>query len=649
MSEDNERFMPGNSAASGKETENRSHDRDDSIGSAADGQLPDDTMPFFRNRTEKSLSRDSKPFGETAFSSESDTAMPNEMPPHRPDGDQTKKMRKKLVTTRLWLWIGMPVAVIAALVIGMAIGPHINIRHTFMSPEERKLDSVKQIVAARLGPVIYTVQQEYVDILPIDTLLEKALNGMMNSLDPHSAYISARDLGKVNEELAGEFSGVGVSFILHDDTIAVVEAIPGGPAANAGIDRGDRILSANGKPLTGDSITSETVFSTLRGKSGSSVTLKVKRAADGRTVSYSVRRGAVPVNSVDAAYILDDGRTGYVKISSFTSNTYEEAYRELNRLSREGAEDFIIDLRANPGGFMDQAILLANEFLPAGSGIVYTKARKAENQMNVKADGLGNYQKSNVAVLIDENSASASEIFAGAIQDNDRGAVVGRRSFGKGLVQNQFEDIGGGALRLTVARYFTPSGRSIQKDYVLGDNDSYANDILDRYNHGELFNADSIKFDKTKLFKTVGGRNVYGGGGIMPDYFVPEDTSSYTPYYINAMSQGLISDYAFAIADRYRPLTKNVRTEEQLFRILPDDDRLLNGFTEYAEERGLPAAWYYIGMSRDMIINKLKAFISRDLLDDNLFYKWFNRDDAALRKAQDALRQKTLPAEPKVK
>lgn len=644
MSEDYERFMPGNSNSGAKDNVDDSSPKenlDNPDVERTEGQLPDDTIPFFqKSRTDDSGNAN------TEESVPRHNLLENAVESERQSGESSEKLRNKLFSTRLWLWIGLPIIAIAALAIGMVLGRNTNI---FVSKEQQQLDSVKNIVGERLGNVIFTVQKEYVDAMPVDSLIEKALSGMMSSLDPHSTYISAKDLDKVNEELSGAFSGVGVSFILHDDSIAVVEAIPGGPAAKVGIERGDRIISADNKPLTGDSITSETVYSTLRGKAGSVVKLKVKKASNGKLKNINVTRGAVPVNSVEAAYMLDDGKTGYIKISTFSSNTYAETLTELNRLSNQGATDFIIDLRANAGGFMDQAILLANEFLPAGSGIVYTIARKEENKMNVHADGTGRFKNSKIAVLIDESSASASEIFAGAIQDNDRGPVVGRRSFGKGLVQNQFENIGGGALRLTVARYYTPSGRSIQKDYVLGNSDSYNNDIIERYNHGELFNADSIKFDKTKLFKTVGGRNVYGGGGIMPDYFVPEDTSSYTPYYIKAMSKGLVSDYAFALADKYRPLTKNVKSEAQLYRIIPSDDTLLNGFTKYAEQRGLPSAWYYINISHSMLINKIKAFISRDLLDDNLFYKWYNRDDRTLQKALEALKRKSLPAEPTTK
>ena len=547
-----------------------------------------------------------------------------------------------------WLYIGLPLIGVICLVIGLVLGSKLSIG-LFKSEEEKQKELVNQKLIEKLGPALYTVRNEYVDELSLDTLIDKALSGLMNSLDPHSVYIPASQLSKVNEELEGEFSGVGVSFIVYNDSIAVIDVIEGGPAERVGLQRGDRIVSANGINLTGKEITSDSVFKTLRGKQGTNVAMKIVRPGQSGVKDINVTRGAVPVKSVDAAYIMEDGKTGYLKISSFTVNTYAETLYALSRLKRAGAEEFVIDLRGNPGGFMDQAILIANEFLPAGRGIVYTKARRKENETNVKADGTGAFQNNKIAILIDESSASASEILAGAIQDNDRGVVVGRRSFGKGLVQNQFNDVGGGALRLTVARYFTPSGRSIQKEYTLGNHEAYAEDLLDRYNNGELFNADSIKFDKSKTYKTVGGRTVYGGGGIMPDIFVPEDTISYTPYYIKAMNSGLLMNFAFKIADTYRPLLKNVTTEQQLFRIIPTDSKLLSAFVEYAEKNGLPAAWYYINQSADMIVNKIKAFVARDILSDDLFYKMFNKDDSTLKKATEALKDNRLPNEPRTR
>lgn len=655
MSEnDNARFMPGDKESGRYRQNNVDFDSQDAVTDCSTGHdevIPKDTLPYFKQKAEREAVRKSvdscgidSEAGGTKESAESEDDSEG-----KADVPTVKDSRHTVLRLGLWLAIGLPVIAVVCLALGVAIGSKRGLVHPFMSQQERDIQLVSQTIAAKIGPAIYTVQTEYVDELPLDTIIEMAIDGMMSSLDPHSLYIAEKDLDKVNEELAGEFSGVGVSFILYNDTIAVVDAIKGGPAYNVGIEKGDRILAADGKSLTGKDVTSDTVFKTLRGKQGSKVTLKVKRQQSGKIQEISVTRGAVPVNSVEAAYMLDDEKTGYIKISSFTSNTYNEAYTALGQLRNAGATDFIIDLRGNPGGFMDQAILLANEFLPSGRGIVYTKARRPENEMNVKADGTGAFQNSRIAVVIDENSASASEIFAGAMQDNDRGVIVGRRSFGKGLVQNQFDNVGGGALRLTVARYYTPSGRSIQKEYSLGSRDSYSEDLLSRYSHGELFNADSIKLDKSKLFKTVGGRSVYGGGGIMPDIFVPEDTSSYTPYYVKAMNSGLIMNFAFKIADAYRPLLRNVTNERQLYHIIPDDSRLLNAFTEYGERNGLPAAWYYVNLSADMIVNKIKAFIARDILNDNCFYKMFNIDDTTLLRAREALEDKKLPDEPEMR
>lgn len=563
-----------------------------------------------------------------------------------PQNVEKKDIKAHSYNNRKLLYILLPIFTIAALLLGIFIGTRGNKASISFGGNSRDFQSVRDQLADKLAPAMYTVKSEYVDDLDIDSLINMALKGMMNSLDPHSLYISPDELQKVNEDLIGEFSGVGVSFIVYEDSIAIVDVIKGGPAEKVGLLRGDRILTANGVKLTGKGITSDSVYKTLRGKAGSKVDMNIYRPEAKKNLNISLIRGAVPMKSVDAFYMMDDGKTGYVKISSFSSSTYSETFNALKKLASKGASEFVLDLRGNPGGYMDQAILIANEFLPAGRKIVYTEARRKENEMNVSADGTGRFQKNKIAVIIDENSASASEILAGAIQDNDRGVIVGRRSFGKGLVQNQFEDVGGGALRLTVARYFTPSGRSIQKEYSLGDHNAYTEDLISRYTHGELFNADSIKLDKSKIFKTVSGRNVYGGGGIMPDVFVPEDTSSYTPYFIKAMNGGHLMNFGFKIADSYRPLLKNVKTEEQLFRIIPNSNRLLTAFADYAEEKGLPAAWYYINSSADMIVNKIKAFIARDIISDNLFYKLYNADDTTIKRAVEALRDKSLPNEP---
>ncbi len=353
-------------------------------------------------------------------------------------------------------------------------------------------------------------------------------------------------------------------------------------------------------------------------------------------------RGEIPSASVDASYMMADG-IGYVRVSKFARNTYEEFYQALAKLQKEGAKKFVVDLRNNSGGFMDQAIYMANEFLPADKMIVYTKGRRPENETMAISDGNGSFLDSELVVLMNEYSASASEIFAGAIQDNDRGLIIGRRSFGKGLVQNQSEFPDSSAVRLTVARYYTPTGRSIQKEYTRGKDGKYELDILERYNHGEFYSSDSIKLDKSKTFTTPAGRTVYGGGGIMPDLFVPEDTLGVTGYYIDAVNKGLIQEYANATADKLRPLMGNKKTLEQMERIIPRDNTLLTGFVEYAAAHGLPARWYYINQSRDLLINQLKAVLARDLVGYKAFINVLNRRDGTIDKAVTSLKENKSP------
>ena len=329
---------------------------------------------------------------------------------------------------------------------------------------------------------------------------------------------------------------------------------------------------------------------------------------------------------------------GYLKVSKFARNNYNEFFQALKDLEAKGAKKFVIDLRGNSGGFMDQAIYMANEFLPAGRTIVYTKGRTKENETFAISDGSGHFQDAELTVLTNEYSASASEIFAGAMQDNDRGLVVGRRTFGKGLVQNQIMLPDSSAVRLTVARYYIPSGRSIQKDYTRGKDGKYELDIVDRYNHGEFYSQDSIHLDKSKLFRTAAGRPVYGGGGIMPDLFVPEDTTEYTSYFIEVSNHGLIQKFARDIADNYRSMLNGNKSLTQLERVLPRDNSLLTAFVEYAASNGVPARWYYINKSKDLLINNIKAFIARDLVGYDACIEILNRKDPAVEKALEQLK-----------
>ncbi|MCH5239537.1 MAG: S41 family peptidase [Muribaculaceae bacterium] len=512
---------------------------------------------------------------------------------------------------------------------GIFIGRYITTRT--MTPKQEKLKMILSLI-----------ESDYVDKLDIDSLIETTFPELLTSLDPHSAYIPAEELQTVNDDLSGSFSGVGVSFQVINDTVQVIEVVAGGPAEKVGILPGDRIIYADTISLTGKDISSQDVFKTLRGEKGSTVVLTIKRFGQKKNIVYDVVRGDIPVNSVDVSYMLNEN-VGYVKVTKFSRNTYMEFFNALNDLRQQGADSFIIDLRGNSGGFMDQAIFMANEFLPAGRLIVYTRGRKMENEYMAMSDGRGNFQDYPIVVLTNESSASASEIFAGAIQDNDRGLIIGRRTFGKGLVQNQTELPDSSAIRLTVARYYTPSGRSIQKEFKRGEIDKYEMDIVDRYSHGEFYNADSIKFDKEKVFQTTNGRKVYGGGGIMPDIFVPEDTTGFTSYYMSVANQGLIPKYAISVSDEYREKLGNDRSIENLNRILPPDQLLLENFVAYAVKNGVPARWYYITKSRDLLISQLKAVIARDVLGYPAFIELLNENDNAVLNALDQLREGHSP------
>lgn len=525
-------------------------------------------------------------------------------------------------------YILLPLFLSLGIIGGLFIGRYSSEQR--LSPGEEKLRTV-------LG----MIQEQYVDPINIDSLINESIPDLLASLDPHSAYIPAESLTIANDDLEGSFGGIGVAFQVLNDTVTVVEVITGGPAEKVGILPGDLILEANGKKLTGEKISSEEVFKTLRGKEGTQVKTLVKRRSAKTPLTFDIVRGQIPSNSVDAAYMLTDD-TGYVKVSKFARTTYSEFYTALTRLQKEGAEKYIVDLRGNSGGFMDQAIYMANEFLPAGRGIVFTKGRIAENQTVATSDGTGQFQNVPLTVITNEFSASASEIFAGAIQDNDRGLVIGRRTFGKGLVQNQLSLPDSSAVRLTVARYYTPSGRCIQKEYKRGKDGKYEMDIADRYTHGEFYSRDSIKLDKSKLFRTVNGREVYGGGGIMPDVFVPEDTTGYTSYYLEAVNKGLINTFAQYMADTYRPMMKD-KSVESMMRILPRDNTLLQNFVSYAANKGLPARWYYINQSRSLLLNQIKGVIARDLVGYDGLIKILNQEDKTVSEALRLLEQGQSP------
>lgn len=522
-------------------------------------------------------------------------------------------------------YVLIPLVLASGLAGGVFIGKYLTVSK--FSPAEAKLRTVLDLI-----------ETEYVDRIDVDSLLTSVLPDMLTGLDPHSVYFNASELKSANEDMDGHFSGVGVSFQIVSDSVVVVDVIAGGPAEKVGLMNGDKIVAANDSVLTGKKATQENVFKTLRGEKGSEVKLKVKRSNSAKLLEFDVVRDDIPVNSVDAIYMADPEKgIGYLKVSKFGRNTFEEFFTALMQLKAQGAGSYVIDLRGNSGGFLDQVIMMANEFLPDNRIIVSTNGKQKENRSVAISDGSGHFQDARVTVLIDEYSASASEIFAGAIQDNDRGVVIGRRSFGKGLVQHQIELPDSSAIRLTVARYYTPSGRSIQKPYERGLDGKYVLDIVDRYEHGEFYNQDSIKLDKSKVFLTNGGRKVYGGGGIMPDIFVPEDTTGYSSYYVNVSNKGLLTKYALSVAEKYHDVTKNVKTLEELERVIPRDQTLLEGFVDFAARNGVPARWYYINKSRNVLLNILKAQIARNVLGYNGLIQELNKHDVTVRKAIEVL------------
>lgn len=494
----------------------------------------------------------------------------------------------------------------------------------------------------KLMEILELIESDYVDSLDVDSLLEQNFSQLISLLDPHSAYIPASELTAVNEDLDGSFSGVGVSFQILNDTVHIIEIVSGGPSEKVGLLAGDKIIRVDSMDLTGKNATNENVFKYLRGKKGTEAEITIKRDNSVKPLKFTVTRGDVPVNSVDSKYMLADN-IGYIKVSKFSRTTYDEFRKALDELSARGAKKFMVDLRGNSGGYLDQAILMANEFLPKGRMIVFTKGKNLINESISMADGTGDYQEVPLAVLTDEFSASASEVFSGAMQDNDRGLVVGRRTFGKGLVQNQSTLFDNSAVRLTVARYYTPSGRSIQKEYKRGEGGKYELDISDRYAHGEFYNADSIKLDRSKLFHTVGGRNVFGGGGIMPDIFVAEDTTGITSYYINVVNSGLVQKYAYKVVENHRELLKNAKTVEDVERIIPRDNTLLNGFVDFAAKNGVPARWFYIRQSKDLLLRQLKAVIMRDALGYEAFIRMLNEGDKTVLQAEDYLKRGVEP------
>ena len=528
----------------------------------------------------------------------------------------TKQMSSNL---RFWL----PVIIAVAVVVGIFMGSHFTTNKP-VDENDRKLNAILNLIA-----------QEYVDTTNLHDLIEMSIPKILSNLDPHTSYFTVEEQKAAADDLNGSFSGIGISFMLINDTIGVVEVIPGGPSEKIGIMAGDRIVTIDDSTATGEKMTNGAVIKRLRGPKGSKVKLGIQRQNSKKLLTFTVTRGDIPVNTVDAYYMIDN-ITGYIRINQFGRHTYDEFITAMASLQEEGAERYLIDLRGNGGGFMEMAVLMVNEFLPADQPIVFTRGRYKRDDSEVWSDGNGSFQDAQVAVLIDEFSASASEIFSGALQDNDRGLIVGCRSFGKGLVQKEFVLLDSSALRLTTARYYTPSGRCIQKDYKLGALD-YEKELFDRYMNGELYSRDSMKVDKSQMFTTLYGRTVYGGGGIVPDIFVARDTAGITSYYIDVANANLLQRFAFNYCNKNRTALNKLDDYRQLLNVLPSDEELLKGFANFAAQNGVAPRWYYINRSRRLLVAHIKAFIARDIIGNQGFYPIFNSTDYTIREALKAM------------
>lgn len=521
----------------------------------------------------------------------------------------------------IWLPLIGTVLITAGMWVGYLLSPRID-----LSTAERKMLEVMSLI-----------RDEYVDEVSADSLVELTIPYMLDNLDPHSAYISAKDLERVNSELEGSFGGIGIKFQMPSDTVCVVEVIAGSPAETAGLRPGDRIVTVDGENIAGQKLSTEDIFNKLRGKAGTSVNVGIKRRDHKELLNFDLVRDMIPQPSIDSYYMTAD-TMAYVKVSRFARDTYPAFYQAVTALYLDGAKGLIVDLRGNTGGFLDQAVLMANEFLPAEAVIVETRGRNIDENSIIKADGTGLFQELDMVVLIDESSASASEIFAGSIQDNDRGLIIGRRSFGKALVQKPIMLADSSEIRLTVQRYYTPSGRSIQKDYS-GDRSDYEEEIFQRYLSGEVFdeNAGTEPRNPELVFKTLGGRSVYGGGGISPDIFVPSDTTNRSSYYVNAVNQGLLQAYAYEYVDLNRDEMSKYKTVNELLEMLDSDAVLLNSFVNYAAQRGLARRWFYINHSAPLIINQIKALVAQDVLGLSGYFEVRNTQDPDVLKASEML------------
>lgn len=529
----------------------------------------------------------------------------------------------------------IPLIIAVSVIVGILVG---SFYATHFSG--KRLNNIINTSSNKLNDLLHIVNDQYVDTVQLNDLVERSMPQILGELDPHSVYIPAKDTQQVSDELAGSFSGIGIQFTIRKDTIHINQVIKGGPSEKVGLQPGDRIIKVDDEVFVGKICTNDEAMRRLKGERGSQVRLHVLRRGEPELLSYVITRGDIPVNSVKAAYMVNK-EIGYIQIDKFGETTYPEMLTALAKLNSMNFKGVIIDLRGNTGGYMGAAIQMVNEFLPSDRLIVYTQGRKSPRE-EYRSDGRGSYQDLPLIVLVDEGSASASEIFAGAIQDNDRGTIVGRRSFGKGLVQQPIEFGDHSMIRLTIARYYTPAGRCIQKPYKKGRDEDYEMDLLTRYEHGEFFSQDSIK-QTGEEYKTIIGRTVYGGGGIMPDYFVPQDTTGITSYYRMAVNQGFLTQFAYEYTDNNRPALSQITKAQDMANYLLKD-HVVDKFVAYAEKLGLKRRNIMLQKSHKLFERNLLANIIYIILNDNQYAQYINQDDPTMLKALEVFKQgKSIP------
>jgi carboxyl-terminal processing protease len=528
----------------------------------------------------------------------------------------------------------IPLLVAFSIAAGILIGNLLRQNsHTIYSPLP-----VSYGKPSKLTTILQLIEHGYVDSVNSGDIIEQTIPDILKNLDPHTAYIPARNMQEVQEEMSGNFSGIGVQFSIQEDTVRVIEVIPNGPSSLVGILPGDRIVTVNDSLIAGVDVKNATVLSLLRGEKNSKVEVGIIRKGENKELEFEITRDNIPLISVDVSYMIDN-ETGYLKVTRFSEKTYSEFMQGMEKISRLGARKVMVDLRQNPGGSLSSVLQIVDEFLERGELILYTEG-KNQPRKTYKASGKNRWRDIEVYVLIDEFSASASEIFAGALQDNDRGIVIGRRSFGKGLVQEQIPLVDGSALRLTVARFYTPSGRSIQKPYTNG-NDVYFHDLYERFSHQEQLYADSIQFDDNLKFTTKGGRTVYGGGGIMPDVFVPLDTSGSSPYFDKIYRRGLIYTFAYTYADNNRQTLSELKTADEIDAYL-NRKNVLEDFINYASGKDVPRDPHGIKLSGNLINTQLKAYIARNILGEEGYFPIISQVDNTLQKALEISKQNFL-------